>query len=581
MQQTELKTVQQKRKAYLQRAGALKTERSSWVAHWSDITQHLLPRSGRFSISDRNRTGRDRYNKILDNTATRSLRVLEAGMMAGATSPARPWFRLSTSDPALSERYQIRAWLDDVVERMQSVFSKSNVYRALHQAYGELGAFGTTAILVLPDFDNVIHCYPLTCGEYCLQQDYKGKITTVYREFQKTVAEVVKEFGIENCSEAVKSAFLSGDGHENPVDILHVIEPRADRDRDLTSPLAEDMPWRSCYLELGADDGKVLRESGFTRFPVLAPRWSVNGGDVYGTSPGMEALGDIRQLQHEQLRKGQGIDYKTKPPLQVPTSMKDRDSDGFPGGVNYYEPGALLSYDQVGANGGIRTAFEVNLELDHLLLDIQDVRVRIKQAFYEDLFLMLSNAGPNTRMTATEVAERHEEKLLMLGPVLERLHNELLSPLIDITFERMLEAGIIPPPPEELYGVDLSVEFVSILAQAQRAIGSNSVDRFMGNVMQLAQVKPDILDKINFDKWVDRYSRMLGVDTEMIVDDDTVAALRQARAQAQAAAEQVKMQREMAATTKDLAASPTGGNTALTDVMKTLTGYSNPASVAQ
>jgi hypothetical protein len=572
-----MKTASNKREGYLRRYGALKSERSSWITHWSDLSKHILPRNGRFFVSDRNRTGRDRYNSIYDNTATRSQRVLSAGMMAGVTSPARPWFRLTTPDPDLSEFYPVRAWLDNVVDRMQRVFARSNVYRALHQAYEELSTFGTACVLVLPDFNNVIHCYPITAGEYCLQQDYQGRVVALYREFQKTVGEVVKEFGYENCSIAVQQAWNERQ-HENTVDILHVIEPRGDQERDFNSPDAKDMPYRSCYLELGGDEEKLLRESGFERFPVLAPRWQVAGGDVYGTSPGMEALGDIRQLQQEQLRKGQAIDYKTKPPLQVPSRLANQEHEFYPSGVSYYEPGQMLPFDQVGPNGGIRTAFEVNLQLDHLLMDIQDVRMRIQRAFYEDLFLMLANAGPNTRMTATEVAERHEEKLLMLGPVLERLHNELLQPLIDITFDEMLAAGAIPPPPPELYGVDLSVEFVSILAQAQRAIGSNSIDRFMGNVMQLAQVKPEILDKVNFDKWVDNYSQMLGVDTELVVDDDTVRALREARAKAQAAAEQVNLQQQAAAATRDLASSPTGQGqqNALTDVMSQLTGYSNP-----
>jgi hypothetical protein len=178
---------------------------------------------------------------------------------------------------------------------------------------------------------------------------------------------------------------------------------------------------------------------------------------------------------------------------------------------------------------------------------------------------MLALAGPNTRMTATEVAERHEEKLLALGPVLERLHNELLQPMIENTFEIMLEQGLLPPPPPELQGVDITVEFVSILAQAQRAVGSNSIDRFMGNAMQLAQARPDVLDKVNFDKWADVYSGMVGVPTELIVDDDTVAALRKARANAEAAQAQVAIGREQAAAAKDLAAASTDGRNALTD----------------
>ena len=566
MRPYDFSKVRDRREAFLARRGALKTERSSWISHWSDISKHILPRNGRFFISDRNRTGSDRYNKIYDNTGTRALRTLGAGMQAGATNPARPWFKLTTSDPDLGNYYPVRQWLDDVVDRMQRVFSKSNTYRTLHQMYEELGAFGTSVSIILPDFQNVIHHYPVVCGEYSLQQDYQGKIIGCYREFEKTVGEVVKEFGLKNCSVAVRDQWKSRQ-LENIVQVLHVIEPRADQERDPSNMSPKHMPFKSCYMELGGDDDKLLRESGYRRFPVLAPRWSVAGGDVYGTSPGMEALGDVRQLQQEQLRKGQGIDYMVRPPLQVPSQLKDRESELFPGGLNYVDPGTLLPFDQVTPNGGVRPAFEVGLDLSHLLGDIQDVRERIRSSFYADLFLMLATAGPNTRMTATEVAERHEEKLLALGPVLERLHNELLQPLIDITFDHMNDAGMLPPPPEELGGQELTIEFVSILAQAQRAVGSNSVDRFMGNVAQLSQIKPDMLDKVNFDKWVDHYANILGVETDIIVDDENVLALRKARAEAEAAQAQIAAAREQAAAAKDMASVKTDERNAVTDAL--------------
>ena len=556
-----------RREAFIARHGALKTDRSSWITHWTDISKHILPRNGRFFSSDRNRTGSDRYNKIYDNTATRALRTLGAGMQAGATNPGRPWFRLTTADPDLNKFHPVRAWLDDCVERMQRVFSKSNTYRALHQMYEELGAFGTAVSIVLPDFNNTIHHYPVVCGEYALQQDYQGNVIGLYREFEKTVGETVKEFGLKNCSVSVQDQWKQRQ-LENTVKILHVVEPREDQERDPDNPSSKHMPFKSVYMELNSnEEDKLLRESGFRRFPVLAPRWSVAGGDVYGTSPGMEALGDVRQLQQEQLRKGQGIDYMVRPPLQVPSQLKDRESEMFPGGLNYVDPGTMLPFDQVTANGGVRPAFEVGIDLNHLLADIQDVRERIRSSFYADLFLMLSMAGPNTRMTATEVAERHEEKLLALGPVLERLHNEMLQPLIDITFDAMVEANMLPPAPDELAGADLNIEFVSILAQAQRAVGSNSVDRFMGNVMQISQIRPEILDKVNFDNYADQYGEMLGIDTDLLVPDADVQALRNARAEAEAAQAQMQMAQQQAAAAKDMGTVKTNERNPVADAL--------------
>ena len=549
-----------KRKLLLSRWGQLKNERESWMAHWKEISDYLLPRSGRFLVTDRNR-GEKKHNSIYDSTGTRALRVLAAGMMAGMTSPARPWFRLTTSDPQLDESAAVKAWLADVTRLMQMVFAKSNTYRALHSMYEELGAFGTASTIVLADFNSVIHHYTLATGEFAMAADHRGQVNTLYREFQMTVAQMVREFGRDNCSPTVQTLFDRG-ALEQWVTIMHAIEPRVDR--DVTKRDDRNMAWKSVYFEHGGNEDQILRDSGFKEFPALCPRWATTGGDIYGNSPAMEALGDIKQLQHEQLRKAQGIDYKTKPPLQAPTSLKSRDVDTLPGGISFV--------DSAAPNGGIRSAFEVNIDLSHLLADIQDVRERIKGSFYADLFLMLAN-GTNPQMTATEVAERHEEKLLMLGPVLERMHNEILDPLIEMTFSRMVEAGIVPPPPDELQGMELNVEFVSMLAQAQRAIATNSVDRFVGNLGAMAGIKPEVLDKFDADRWADAYADMLGIDPELIVPGEQVALIRKQRAEAAQAQQQAALLNQGADTAQKLGSVDTSKQSALTDVTRAFSGY--------
>ena len=552
-----------KRADLLTRWGHLKSERATWWSHWQEVTTYLLPRNGRYFQQDRNK-GHRRHNSIYDNTGTRALRTLGAGMMAGATSPARPWFRLATADPELNNYAPVKMWLHDVTQRMQIIFQKSNTYRTLHGMYEELGAFGTAGSLILPDERTSIHHYPVTIGEYAIAQDYQGRVNTLYREFQKTVGEVVREFGYNKCSTSVKNLFDRG-SLDQWITIVHAIEPRDDRERDFKKKDNMNMAYKSCYFEQGGDGEDVLRESGYKEFPAVIPRWGIAGGDIYGNSPGMEALGDIKQLQHEQLRKAQGIDYQTKPPLQVPSYMKNRDVDSLPGGVTFID----------GQQGKIETAFNVNLNLQHLLADIQDVRGRINGSFYADLFLMLANAT-DTRMTATEVAERHEEKLLMLGPVLERLHNELLDPLIDITFTRMIENDLVPPAPEELQGKELSVEFVSMLAQAQRAIGTNSVDRYVNSMGLVAQMKPDVLDKFNSDAWADGYADMLGVDPKLIIGGERLARIRQEKAEAQQAMAQQEQQNQAVENATKLNNSKTG-EPSLMDMMNQFSGYNSPS----
>ena len=386
------------RSKILTRWGQLKTERATWWSQWSEITAYLTPTQGRYFRQDRNK-GQKRYGNIYDNTGSRALGVLAAGLMGGLTSPARPWFRLATSDPDLNKQPAVKQWLADVTNLMLTVFQKSNTYRALHNVYRELGAFGTGVSIIVPDFDNIIHHHPITAGQYCVSTNFQGRVDTLYREFDMTVAQIVKEFGYDNVSMSVKAMHDRGT-LDSWVTVLHAIEPRIDR--DVTKVDTQNMAWREVYMEQGGPEDKYLREAGYSRFPCVAPRWDVQGGDIYGNSPGMEALGDVKQLQHEQLRKAQAIDLMVNPPLQVPTSMKNRDVERMPGGITFVD---------TASNGkAIQTAYDVQLNLSFLLSDIQDVRSRINNAFYVDLFMMIrQDNAATTRMTATEVAERHEE----------------------------------------------------------------------------------------------------------------------------------------------------------------------------
>lgn len=537
----------------MQRWGALKSERASWMEHYQEISNFLLPRSGRFFVQDRNK-GNRRHNNIYDSTGTRALRVLSAGLMGGATSPARPWFRMAVDDKEMMKSAAVKQWLADVTQLILTVFQKSNTYRSLHTMYGEMGGFGTGVSLINGSYKDVIRHYPLTTGEYCLAQNWEGEICTLYREFQKTVGELVMEFGRENCSRTVITLF-DRNVFDSWVTVIHAIEPRLNRDPRKQD--AKNMEWKSTYFELG-EDTKILRESGFKRFPGIAPRWEVAGGDIYGNSPGMEALGDIKQLQHQNLRLGQAIDKQTNPPIQVPITMLNQKVDTLPGGVSYYDPSS--------ANGKIQSAYQVNLDLSHLQMNMNDVRQRIDKAFYTDLFLMLANLD-KSGMTATEVAERHEEKLLMLGPVIERLDNEGLNPLVDNAFDALAQAGALPPPPPELHGQQLQVVYTSVLAQAQRAVATNGVDRYVGNLGMIAQMKPGVLDKLDEDEWADAYADMLGIAPNLIRPASQVAIIRDQRAKQQQAAQQAAMAESASTTAKNLGATPTNGGNAASDVM--------------
>lgn len=538
---------------------ALKEERSSWMSHWKDISEVLLPRAGRFLPTENNRGGKAAFRKILDSTGTRALRTLSGGMMSGMTSPARPWFRLTTFNPELDESYEVKVWMSQVTSLMQMVFYKSNTYRALQMAYEELGAFGTSATLIYDDFDRVIHCHPLTIGEFAIATDSRGRVNTVYREFRMTVAMLVQEFGLANVSRTVKDLYDRGQMDEW-VEVINAIEPRTERDPRKTD--AKNMPYLSVYFEKSGDKGKVLRETGFTEFPAMCARWSVTGGDIYGTSPGMEALGDLCQLQQMQFRKSQAIDYKVHPPVLIPSEMKNMGTQFLPGGV--------IPYSNAQQAQQIRSAYMVDLDLNSLLVDIQDVRQRINEAFYRDIFMLMVNSTDKT-MTATEVTERHEEKMLLMGPVLERLNAEMLDPLINIVFNKLVQADLLPPLPEDLQGQQLNVEFISILAQAQKAISTNSVDRMFSVLGNLAGMKPDIVDNVDLDFWPQWYADALGVDPRFIVSGKKVAVIREQRARAEQQAAAVEQLQGATQAAKNMGMSMQGQSPER--IMQAFTGY--------
>lgn len=499
----------------------LEQERTTFEPHWRELSDFIIPRGSRFLTSEANRGDR-RNTKIVDPTATMANRTLSSGMMSGITSPARPWFKLATPDPEMMDYGPVKLWLETVQNRMNDMFNKSNLYQSLPIIYSSLGTFGTGALAVLEDDEDVIRTMPFPVGSYYIANSPRLSVDTCFRKFSMTVRQLVREFGLNNVSSSTKSAFENGT-YENWVDVVHAVYPNMNRETGKMN--AKNKAFRSVYFEVGGDNDKVLRESGYDEFPVMAPRWEVNGEDVYGSScPGMIALGQVKALQLEQRRKAQQIDKQTNPPMIGPTSLKTQRVSLLPGDITYV--------DQVTGAEGLRPAYQVNPNLGDLLGDIQDTRQLINSAYFVDLFMMLQNV--NTRSMPVEaVIEMKEEKLLMLGPVLERLNDEFLDPLIDRAFSMMARKNMLPPPPDVMQGMPLRIEYISVMAQAQKAIGLSSLERFVGFVGNLASAKPEALDKLDVDQAIDNYAVMSGVSPTVVVPQEQAQQTRNDRAQQQ------------------------------------------------
>ena len=520
------------------RADELKTVRGPWEPIWQGLADFIEPT--RLRMSSRNEGAVSR-SKIIDATATFSLRTLQSGMHSGITSPARPWFRLTTFDPGLKDYAPVKTYLAAVEQRMREVYQTSNVYNCFHTGYGDLGQFGQSCGLLVEDDRHIIRMIQLVHGRFWLARDETGRASTLYRTFKWSTDRIVRRFGYDKCSQRIKSSYDQA-RYGDLYDIWHAVEPRLDRDpRKLDKA---NKSFLSNYWEDGAKNelGSLLEESGFDENPIIAPGWEISGDDHYALSPGQVALGDVKMLQVEQTRKLEGIDKIVRPPMTGPTSMRNNPASILPGAITYA--------DATQAGNGFRPAMEVNIRLGELAQDIRDVQQRIDRTFYADLFLMLANMEGIQPRNQFEIAERKEEKLLALGPVLENIYGGQLGPVIDRTFNILDRRDELPPPPPELEGQELQVEYISILAQAQKAVATGAIERGVTFIGQLSAVKPEVLDKLDADEAVDTYCDYLGVPPAMIVNDDKVKEIRAARAQKQQQVENAEMMATVAPAAK-------------------------------
>lgn len=530
----------------------LKAERLSFEPHWRELSDFTRPRSTRFTASEVNRGDR-RNSKIIDPAAVMAARTLSSGMMSGITSPARPWFRLATPDRDLMDYGPVKLWLETVEQRMNEVFNRSNLYQSLPLMYEDLGTFATGAMAVVADPQRVIRTVPFPTGSFYIANGADLSVDTVVREFSMTVRQVITEFGMDAVSDTVKSRWNSGQ-YGQWVNVVHAVYPNLDRQTGKLE--AKHKAYKSVYYEATSTDDKLLRESGYDEFPIMAPRWEVNGEDVYGSScPGMVALGSVKALQLLQRRKAQMIDKITNPPLQAPASIKSQRISTIPGGINYLP--------MADVNNQIKPLFQIPANgTNGLLEDIQDTRQIIDHAYFVDLFRMMQTV--NTRSMPVEaVAEMREEKLLMLGPVLQRLDSELLDKLINRTFSVMAENNLLPMPPDEMQGMQLKVEYISVMAQAQKAIGVSSIERFIGFTSGIGQFRQEALDKINVDETIDAYAASIGVPPSVVATNEQVAQIRENRAQQQAMAQQMQMAQAAVGGAQALGNTPMDDNSAL------------------
>jgi len=543
----------------IERNKHLEDDRQSWLTHWQNIKSYVLPRHGRFiSVGAQANQGIDRHTKIFDSTAIKAIKVLAAGMQGGLTSPARPWFRLGFEDVELMTFGPVKDWVDMVERVIYGVYARSNLYSAIHSVYRELAGFDTACLFIDEDPINFIRLRVFTAGEYCLALDKRGELDTAYFRFWMQVRQVVQKFGLDRVSDVVKRVY------ENKpyefIQIVHAIQPRKDREPGKLDNLG--MPWESVYVEY-ANPKETLEISGYNELPVAGPRWDIVGSDVYGTGVGRDALAPTMMLQELQKSSIKAIHKEIEPPMRVPSNY-NRKLKMFPAAVNKID---------VNQNDAVSKLFDFDFDIASTEAKIINVQNEIKEIFYNDLFRLIADAGAGSeKMTATEVLEKKEEKLILLGPVIERQIHELLDPLIDRTFAIGMRNRWFPPPPLEIQGMDLKIEYISLLAQAQKLAVINTIDSMVGFVGNVTELYPDAPDKIDIDKAIDERAEAIGSPSRIIRPDNVVEEMRRARSKVLEAQEAMEGVAEAAQVAKTLSEADLGKDSALKKVTEVVTG---------
>ena len=500
----------------IKRFDSLKSRRDNWDTHYQELADYMLPRKA--DIVKKRSRGEKRMELIYDGTALQSIDLMAAFLHGMLTSGASPWFHLDIKDESLNRDDEVREWLQDTSMRMMQAFQRSNFETEIHEAYVDLVVFGTACMFCEMDRDK-LRFSTRHISEYYVSEYQYGMVNTVFRMYKSTAAQAVERFGFDNVGNFIQKKFEKTPDEE--VEILHAVLPRLAR--DVTKQDNMNMPYMSVYV--CKHSGMIIKEGGFEELPYVVPRFLKATGEVMGRSPAMTALPDVKMLNLMSKTIIQAAQKQIDPPLLVP-------DDGFllpirtqPGGLNFFRAGTRETITPL--NTGANIPIGLNME--------EQRRAAIRQAFYVDQILTAGSA----QMTATEVIQRQEERMRVIGPVLGRLMNELLRPLIDRVFALMLRNDMLARPPEMLQGLDIDIEYVSPLARAQKSSSLNNTMRALEILLPLAQSLP-VGDHIDSDGLVRHVTDSLGVPKTTLKSQREVDETRQARAQA----EQEAMQRQ-------------------------------------
>ena len=484
-------------------------------------------------MDDESNAGSRKDTNVWHNCAWDSNQIFAAGVMGGLTPPSRKWFRLDFANIDLKDNSDLGRILDERMDIIADVLEKSNFYTAVHSCYLEL-AFGQAPLGIFPDRQYGVHFVPYPIGSYAMENGPDGSIQTFCRRYKMSAAQLVDKFGAENVPDNIRAELANGPGIKANHTVVWYVSPNRNYDPKKLGNF--HLPYASIYYVEGSTEDEFLHVGGFHEWPVPVARYLISGNDSYGKGPGWFAEGDAKILHLLEKDKLTMVELAVKPPVIADDSMAVK-------GINLVPAGKTFVQEK----DAVTPLFQVQGNLDHLREVVADVTTRIKRAYSADLFMMLDQQ--EKAMTAREVLERTQEKMNILGPVVQRMQFEFLGRIIERVYNILDRERMFPEPEDEeaqeiLRDQEIKIEYISPLAQAQKMSGLVNIEQAVAFIAQIAQFYPDILDKMDWNETANSYIGMVGAPAKIKRTDDEYQAIQQ---QKQEAAEEERQMQQAAA----------------------------------
>ncbi len=513
-------------------------DRSIFEQHWREIAERILPRGDHFRV---NRQPGDKHTeKVFDATGNLALDRFAAAMESMLTPRTQRWHKLSIQDEKLNNDPAVRAYLDEVTQRLFNAryAPNANFASQANEVYISLGAFGTGGMFIDESVGRGLRYRSIHLSELFVQENHQGVIDTVHRKFNFTARQAVQAFGIDRVSERIKTAYEKQP--EQTFEFLHCVKPNEE-----IKPGRRDyrgMEFASYYISVA--DRDIVQEGGYRAMPYAVGRYVTGPKEIYGRSPAMTVLPDIKMVNEMSKTVIRAAHKIIDPPLLLQEDGALQAFDLRPGALNY---GGVNDQGQQVVHA-LQTGARVDIGLDMM----EQRRKVINDAFLVTLFQILVDAP---QMTATEAMLRAQEKGALLAPTMGRQQSEFLGPLIAREIEILAKAGQLPPMPDALLeaGGEVEIEYVSPLNRAQRAEEGVAIMRTLEAVTPLAQFDPNVLSVFDPMAIARELADINGVPQKVLRTEEQIEAMEAQKAQAAQAAALMQAAPIASGVVKDLA----------------------------